>query len=65
MADSIVSDAHRNEKIVHELREQVGIIDKPDSKFVTKKSILITDDEGNIIEKDVFIDDKRNVVPEK
>lgn len=65
MTDSIVSDNNGNQKIVHKLREKIGDRDKPDSKFVTKERISITDNEGNNIEMDIFIDDKRNVVEEK
>jgi hypothetical protein len=32
---------------------------------VPKSTISIMDNEGNIVEKDVFVDDKRNVVEEK
>jgi len=47
------------------LREEAGVRDKPDDKFVTKTIIHVIDENENTIEKEIFIDDKRNVVDEK
>jgi hypothetical protein len=65
VTDSVIIDNDGDEKIVHKLREKVGDREKPDDKFVTKSTVSIIDSEGHTIEKDVFIDDKRNVVEEK
>jgi len=61
----VTDSINEDEKTVHKLREQVGIREKPDDQFVTKSTVSIIDNEGNKTEKDVFIDDKRNVVDEK
>jgi len=65
VTDSFIEDNEGDETIIHKLRERVGLREKPDDKFVTKNTVSIMDNEGNTIEKDVFIDDKRNVVEEK
>lgn len=47
------------------MHEEVGARDKPYDKFVTKTIIQVIDENENTIEKEIFIDDKRNVVDEK
>merc|ERR1712000_688520 len=62
ITDCIDIDNSGNEKIVHKLHEEVGVRDKPDDKFVIKSIVHITDDNENTIEKEIFMDDKKNVV---
>jgi len=65
LTDQFIKDNDGNEKIIHKLREELGVREKPDDKFVTKRTITMIDNKGYIEEKEVFIDDKRNVVENK
>lgn len=51
LTDQFIKDNDGNEKIIHKLREELGVREKPDDKFVTKSTITIDDNEGHMEEK--------------
>lgn len=62
ISDSITVDHFGSKKIVYKLKEKEGPIDKPLNRFVTQKTALILDNDGDIIEEDIFVDEKGNVI---